>query len=257
MTSPDMHTLAGAFALNALSEHERARFQRHLAECSSCTQEVRELQATAARLGAAVAEEPPPQLRQRVLAEIRQTRQQPPATVPEPAERHRRREGVPRWALGLTAAAAVVGLALAGVFGGIAYTTRDDLNIAQEQVERVQDRYEPVAELLAAPDLRTQQGESSLGGTARVLVSESLDRMAFLASGLPEQPNRDYQLWRMTPDGTPEPAGLLREDRTDSRLVLAGDVDGTAALAVTVEPEGGSPTGLPTSTPILNLGLPV
>lgn len=75
MSSPEMHTLAGAFAVNALSEHERARFQRHIEECESCAQEVRELRATAARLGAAVAEEQTSsQLKARVLAEVRATR---------------------------------------------------------------------------------------------------------------------------------------------------------------------------------------
>jgi anti-sigma factor RsiW len=82
MTSAEMHTLTGAFAVNALSEHERAQFPRHLAECESCSQEVRELRATAARLGAAVAEDPPAGLKQRVLAEIHVTRQQPPNVVP-------------------------------------------------------------------------------------------------------------------------------------------------------------------------------
>jgi hypothetical protein len=30
MTAPEMHTLTGAFAVDALSEMERAQFERHL-----------------------------------------------------------------------------------------------------------------------------------------------------------------------------------------------------------------------------------
>lgn len=35
-----MHELAGAFALDALSDEERGFFTRHLDECAACRQEV-------------------------------------------------------------------------------------------------------------------------------------------------------------------------------------------------------------------------
>ncbi|MDI5982443.1 RskA family anti-sigma factor, partial [Amycolatopsis magusensis] len=108
MTSPDMHTLAGAYALDALDDVERERFRRHLAECPSCAQEVRELQATAARLGAAVAEDPPPGMKAEVLASIRATRQEPPSAGGDRGGRSRRGGGAPRWVVFLTTAAAVV-----------------------------------------------------------------------------------------------------------------------------------------------------
>ncbi|HYN16781.1 MAG TPA: zf-HC2 domain-containing protein, partial [Actinomycetes bacterium] len=52
--SADLHTLTGAFAAHALSDTERLAFERHLEACPACAQEVRELQATTARLGSAV-----------------------------------------------------------------------------------------------------------------------------------------------------------------------------------------------------------
>ncbi|MFC7616991.1 zf-HC2 domain-containing protein [Actinokineospora soli] len=89
MTNADVHALTGAYALNAIPELERAAFERHLAECDACAQEVAELQATAARLGEAAAEAPPPELKAAVMAGIKNIRQLPPvggdgAAAPRP-----------------------------------------------------------------------------------------------------------------------------------------------------------------------------
>ena len=43
----DPHTLAGAYALDALGGADRARFERHLCACPSCSQEARGLLETA------------------------------------------------------------------------------------------------------------------------------------------------------------------------------------------------------------------
>ncbi|WP_211323110.1 anti-sigma factor [Amycolatopsis palatopharyngis] len=255
MTSPDMHTLAGAFAVNALSEHERARFQRHLQECESCSQEVRELRATAAKLGLAVAEDPPPELKERVLAQVRATRQQPPRSGEDPGERSRRSAGAPRWMMAAAAAAAVVGLALAGVFAGITMSKQNELTAAQQQLEQARERYGPVADLMAAPDLRFAQDSSSIGGSGLVLASQSQDRVMFMASDLPDQGDAgDYELWRMDRSGTPHSAGLLSEG-TAAPVVLDTDLRNTSMIAVTVEPEGGSPNGSPSSSPIIMVPL--
>ncbi|MFD8491630.1 anti-sigma factor domain-containing protein [Amycolatopsis sp. NPDC059657] len=243
MSSPEMHTLAGAFAVNALSEHERARFQRHIEECESCAQEVRELRATAARLGAAVAEEQTsPQLKARVLAEVRATRQEPPTARPEPEESVRTAARVPRWALILSTAAAVIGLALAGVFGGIALNT-------QNRLETAQSKYAPVAELLAAPDAQTLHGRSAIGGGGTVVMSPSLDKMMFMASKLPSPGDRDYQVW-LIQDGKARSAGVLPK-AAGGQLVLASGLTGTTQVAVTLEPPGGSPE--PTTDPFLRV----
>ena len=65
-----VHALAGAYALDALAAADRDRFERHLPDCRSCPDEVRGFTATATALGIAVAVEPPPELRQRVLAVV-------------------------------------------------------------------------------------------------------------------------------------------------------------------------------------------
>ncbi|MBK1788383.1 anti-sigma factor [Prauserella cavernicola] len=255
MTSPDLHTLAGAYALNALDEHESARFRRHLSECHSCRQEVRELQATAARLGEAAALEPPPELKGRVLAEIRATRQVPPAADAEP-KRASRDTGVPRWAMLTAAAAAVVGLALAGVFGGLALRAQNQYDAAQQQIEQASGRYAPVSDLLTASDVRVEHAQSTIGGSATVLVSRSREAMMVLGGGLPPaEQGHDYELWLLQPDGEMHSAGVLPPDE----MLLANGADGVdtaRGMAVTVEQQGGSPTGAPSGAPILRVDMP-
>jgi len=75
---PDPHTLAGAYALDALSETDRAAFERPLGACDSCRHEASSLREAAGHLAEATAVVPPPRLREQVLAEAARTRQQPP-----------------------------------------------------------------------------------------------------------------------------------------------------------------------------------
>ena len=50
----DLHKLTGAYAVDALDDLERARFEQHLAECDDCRAEVAELRETAALLADSV-----------------------------------------------------------------------------------------------------------------------------------------------------------------------------------------------------------
>ena len=64
------------------------------------------------------------------------------------------------------------------------------------------------------------------------------------------------ELWLIPPDGRPRPVGLLRADAPVT-LPLTGDLAGlaknNAVLAVSLEPPGGSTTGLPTG-PVIGTG---
>src|SRR6478752_4991281 len=104
MTTSDLHTLTGAYALHALDADERGRFERHAADCEACAQEVRELTATAARLGLAETVVTAPELKTRVMRHITTVRQEAPRTAapapPVPVLRRvRRPRGLSRWAL--------------------------------------------------------------------------------------------------------------------------------------------------------------
>ncbi|UOZ06185.1 anti-sigma factor [Amycolatopsis sp. WQ 127309] len=244
MSTPEMHTLAGAFALDAVSDIERAEFSRHLEQCESCAQEVAELRATAARLGVAMAEEPPPEFKDRVMTAMHATRQLPPRTRPGSAERSRRSGRAPRWAVFTAAAAAVVGLAAGGVFGGIALTQQQELQTAQTQLDQAQARYAPVAALLSAPDAKTGHGEAPTGGGVTVVLSRSQNRLMVMDAGLPSQPDgKVYQAWLLTGTEAPRSAGVIA---ADSGLVVADGVGSADKVAVSLEQAGGSPSGAPT-----------
>ncbi|MEO5877433.1 MAG: zf-HC2 domain-containing protein, partial [Streptosporangiaceae bacterium] len=53
MTANEAHSLVGAYALDALTEFERRQFEHHLADCETCSLELRGLAETTARLGLA------------------------------------------------------------------------------------------------------------------------------------------------------------------------------------------------------------
>jgi anti-sigma-K factor RskA len=69
--------------------------------------------------------------------------------------------------------------------------------------------------------------------------------------------NRVLELWSVPPEGAPRSLGLIASDGTtviDRRRLPASLLKGgTSALAVSVEPPGGSPTGVPTG-PVVYAG---
>jgi len=77
------HTLAGAYAMDALDAKDRACFERHLTRCEACAREVSELRETTARLAAASAVPPPPALKERLLSAAARTSQHAPV-APRP-----------------------------------------------------------------------------------------------------------------------------------------------------------------------------
>src|SRR5262249_34563229 len=167
MTEPtDLHTLAGAYALDALTDLERAGFARHMAECAACATEVAELTETAARMGAATASTPPPGLRAPVLADTSRTRQ---VRYPRPA-RATRSDAAARWRSRSLIAAAAAVLAVAGL--GTVWTVEEHrLRTARDQVAAVQAQQERVDSILTASDVTVHTSTTATGGRGTVAVS--------------------------------------------------------------------------------------
>ncbi|GHF47326.1 anti-sigma-K factor RskA [Amycolatopsis bartoniae] len=234
MTTPDVHLLTGAYAMDALDELERRQFERHLAECPSCTQEVAELRATTARLGLAVSQPPPPALKSRVLAQVAETRQDPPLTLGRTSR---------RWGTRLMAVAAAVAVAVAAGLGVLAVRTADQLTTARSELAQSQAQQTAIAELLSAPDLRAVPSRNG-----SVMVSQRLNRGLLLATGMPATPpGKAYQAWAIA-GGTPRSIGLF-----GGTPLLFDGLQGVQQIAMTVEPAGGSPQ--PTTTPIAWFGV--
>ncbi|MDX3345325.1 MULTISPECIES: anti-sigma factor [Streptomyces] len=238
------HSLAAPYALDALEGAERGRFERHLEGCARCAAEVRALSEDAVRLARSTAAPAPPALRERVLAAVRTTAQEPaPARGPVP----RRSVGHvrPRPLLvpfaTVTAAAALV---VASLFAVRADRTRDELATAR-------DRAREIAHVLAAPDARAARGADARGRGVAVVASASRGRAVVTLSGYGEPPgDRVRQLWVMRPGAEPRSLGLFDGD---TPLVAAGLSRSATSLAVTVEPGGGS--DLPTTEPVVQLAL--
>lgn len=245
----DLHTLSGAYALDALEGGERERFERHLAHCRRCADEVRGLTATATGLALAAAEAPPADLRTRVLAAATVTRQLPPVSSPTRASapESRGRPAAP-WGTRLVAGFAALCLVVAvtsGVFG----------ISAEQRLQATQAQNRAISAVLSAPDARIASQPVTHGGTATVVVSRSERKVVVTTRGLPALPSsRVYQLWFIGPSRVAS-AGLLpgpSEGRTAP--VLASGLQPQDRLGMTVEPAGG--TSRPTTTPILVMSLP-
>jgi anti-sigma-K factor RskA len=252
MTDDDMHILAGAYALNALSPEELEPFVEHLSECDSCAVEVREWQATLAELGESMAVAPPAELRTRVLAGASRLPQLPPLTglslptappttptgpedLTTPSEGPAR--GVPRHAarrsrrrFWLAAAAAVL---VIGGTAGVAVWQH------QQQPSRVTVE-EQISSVLAAPDVKLQSASATGGG--RITLLTSAERGEGVVVGhLPTIPSdRDYQVWAINAEGQPRSLGLLPRAPATPRLLLPG-IATSDTIAISQEPAGGSP----------------
>lgn len=235
---PDIHTLTGAYALDALDPHERADFERHLAKCADCAAEVAGFRATAARLGTAVAVSPPERLRTWIRDGIARTRQEPPSGLrlvnsvraQDPATRR-------TWLLPATAVAAGVALLAAGIFAGIAVHAGDQTRSAQERLVTAQQQNMPLSELLAAPDVGIASS-SGAAGSVTLLDSRMLQRGLLVAQNMPAQPSgKTYQAWDISPTGF-QSLGLLGNGGSGNLAVP--DLDGSDDIGITIEPVGGS-----------------
>jgi len=82
MNTDDIHSLAGAYAVDAVDDVERARFEAHVTGCSQCQDEVTSLRAAAVELSATTVTAPPPSLRAAVLRDISSVRPLPPEVSP-------------------------------------------------------------------------------------------------------------------------------------------------------------------------------
>ncbi|QMW67550.1 anti-sigma factor [Mumia sp. ZJ1417] len=238
MTS-DPHTLAGAFALDALDAEERASYESHLAECADCEEEVLGFQETAARLGAAQEAAPPAHLRRAVLDAVSRTPQERPVVTDLSSARSWRRG----WPARIMLAAAALALVVGAV--GFGLSQRD-------QVDQMEARQAAMTEVLSAPDVEMVAAPVDGGGTVRVVQSADLGKAVMVVADLPRLgDDLDYQMWTES-DGAMHSAGVLPRDEQGARGAhLMDDVTGVTAVAISVEPAGGSKE--PTSAPIVTV----
>jgi anti-sigma-K factor RskA len=263
-----LHTLVGAYVMDALPEPDRAAFERHLGGCPACREEVRGLREATARLASASAIEPRPELREQTLQAAARLRQMPPlAGAREPGtgrkSRLTRRLKLPvrgasagagpfrsGWLNVLTTAA----VALAVVFAGAAIGLGLHFGSMQNRLSAAEERDHAIAAVLTAKDAAMHTAAVTTGGTATVVMSHREHSLVFIASKLSALPaSQGYELWLMGPSGD-RPAGMLPPARggMSGPMVVSGLRAGDR-VGLTIEPAGGSRQ--PTTAPIVLVGL--
>jgi anti-sigma-K factor RskA len=248
------HTLAGAYAMDALSPQDRIAFERHLTGCEDCALEIAGLREATARLATATAVTPPPGFKERVLAAAAGTRQQAPAEAgagsPAPGTPQAGRFGAAgpaswlRWmarqdwrvrlaaAAGAAVTVAVLGAAVAfGLANGS----------MRQQLDQAQSSSQQIAAVLTAQDAVLRTRPVTGGGTATIVMSHSRHALVFTAAGLRALPSsRSYELWLVGPAGDRPVCMLPMGSHGTTGPVIASGLRRGDHLVLTAEPAGGS-----------------
>lgn len=257
MTDDEKYDVSGdaaAYALNALSEQERAEFEAKTNDSEKTRNEVIEMSGTAALLGlASPPVQPSADLKASLMAKIATTPQLPreeadaapvraEATTPTatPATAKANARWFTRPASILAAAAAAAALFVGGTVVGQSIV-RNDFDVAQATA---------LAQLQTADDAQQASVELADGGEATLIWSLEQRKSAVLVDDLQPLPEgKTYQLWYIGESGPISAGTFEAADSGVSWRVLDGQMTGGDVVGVTVEPQGGSE--LPTTDPIV------
>jgi len=226
MTCEELRGEYGAWALGIAEEPERSEIASHLArECPDCVAGVRSAMTTVAAMSGAVTEsDPPKRLRERVVGMVAPQPKRAFAWLP--------------WAVSAVLAIALVVVSTIPVKQST--PPSPDVTKLAEALTILND---PVAKDVTFGDPAAR---------GRVFVSPK--GVVLIAAHLPKlEPNHTFELWVLPAAGNPVPAGTFHGEIISSGssavYVYRGSTTNAAAVAVTVEPEGGSPQ--PTTTPFI------
>ena len=238
MDDKSFEDLKDAYVLGALPDDERATVEAYLALHPERQAEIDDMVGVAGLLALAPPEqEPPADLRRKLMQVVESESVQPRAAESPTSSWFGWLGGLRNVALG-AAAVLVVGLF--------------SWNVLLQQ--DVQDLRGQVEEARSANEAQ-QTREIALDGTwaeqgARAEVTALKDDRAILVvEDMPSMPeDRTGQVWVIR-DEKPEPSGLLEPSGNMAATAITTNLRGADAIAVTVEPAGGSDE--PTSDPVL------
>ncbi len=224
----DMYEL---YALGVLDPEERMEIDDHLGrKCDVCTPAVKRAAAINAAILSFVPEVAPPRgLRNRVVASVGGGR-----------------KGFGWWPLWLVASA---GLAVAAMT--FYFETKDigtqleqaKVTLAKKTTEA--DRAAQIYEFLNQPETKAVgfNGKEAVPPKGNFFVNPR-SGVLLIATNLPQlEMGKTYQMWTIAKGQHPVPAGLFRSDEHGGATHLQSgpvDVASLAAVAVSLEPEGGS-----------------
>jgi anti-sigma-K factor RskA len=230
---PDLIALATPYALHAIPDHELTEIERRVVAAppdvtAAFADEVRTVRETMAAMSAATAVEPPPQLRDRLLTEVRSDQMR----VLRPR--------VKRWQTAALAAAAALVIGLGAVGVGLALRPAPTLSTAEQ--------------VFAASDVQTVSDEIPTGGTAAMVFSREENAGVLVMNNVaPPQPGTVFQMWLIDDTGAHSAGTIGANNVALSTTAVLHDLGDSQTMTLTVEPPGGSPQ--PTSAPFAQLPL--
>lgn len=221
MNCDEVRAQAAAFATGSLSDEERATVLEHLEGCPEAHEEFAHARAATFMIARAAPErEPPPELRDRILATARAESREGGQPVPISD----RRRTLLRWA---GAAAAVLVLLAVGFAAGTAL--RSD----------------------SPPDLAVRVYNAESGAWLELEADENAAQITL--GGLPTlEASAAYQLWVIR-DGSPQSLAVF-EANSDGpwQTSVSAQLEAGETLAVTIGPSGGG--AAPVGEPVLSSG---
>lgn len=257
MNEEEFTALSAGYALNALSADERLAVETALEQHPEWSVHLAADVDTVARLAETTAPvTPPPALRDALLARILDTPQSAvsetdtdpfeadedfaaagpvPTTAPAAAPvAHKARR---RW-FGL---AASVALLLAIGAGTVIVSQQLNPPATVVALDRIE----------SAADAQSASVTLDDGGSATLHWSETAGQVVLVTDGLPTLPSdQTFEAWYVRGE-TPISAGTFDAGSGETTAILQGEMHSGDVIALTVEPDGGSPSGQPTSDPIL------
>jgi hypothetical protein len=235
MTHEELQDQYELYAIGVAGEPERSEIREHLARgCEVCMKEMNRAREFASMVGAnAPAAEPSRKLRRRILASV---------------GFEQRGFGWTPWLAAATALAVVAAVYFGGrerQFAEQAVLLRDQARRQSIELTRLSEAFA----ILSGPS--TTEATFGQGPKGKVYVDPQRG-VLLIASNLPPAPaGKIYEMWVIPKGGKPVPAGLFQSEPSGAAMhVQPGPVVADASLvAVTVEPESGSPQ--PTTTPFM------
>jgi anti-sigma-K factor RskA len=121
--------------------------------------------------------------------------------------------------------------------------------LLQGEVQDLQGQVQSLQSQPQGPQMIALEGAGTEQGARAELLTLEGDRAVLVAENMPPAPEgKTYQIWVIKGD-TPQPSGLFESKGDSVAAVVENPVEGADAVAVTIEPEGGSRK--PTTDPML------
>jgi hypothetical protein len=226
-----------AHAIGGLDPDRVEELEAHLADCKRCQEEMRWLSPAVMALPETVElHEPPPELKQRLMAEVRAdaAAAERRTRTEERRERAASRPGIREWLRGLNVGGltwkplAGMALAILVIAGGVGYTVGNDDGSGGAHTTKI---------------------EAGANGIAAKVVTEDDRGELHLAGIKPLPKGRILEAW-VERDGIVEAVpALFAPDHAGRASTTIESMKDVTAVMVTREPEGGSKK--PTTTPFV------